>query len=619
MSSALFRISAISLLITFFVSTLAAQQPSPATERQLKDQREQLQAIAMIKQSAGDAPLWDNKKAAVRVLADAADLLWDETPGQGPKWLTKAWELTGKVSGVPRDPNLKDFFTGSDQSVLRVTVLAVARRHDPTLAEKFLRQLSQSEQNGKKERGAFDDRTIRSEQLLQMAQQTIESNPEAALNLAQQSLADGISYTLQNVLTALRKKNVDLANRLFDLALARFRGSQPDPSEAQVLAGYLFQSGFTFSTNPSGQTILAVNPVQRNLSAVASSEPVRARSFLMAVYEVLLTRLPTIDSAEGQLRAQQTLLLANRLIGPYRTFAEQLVPSVQGFLTQLQRQLAIETNLNETSTTTTTGNTTRHSASEARYEERLSEMEEAAARQSNPIARKLAYVEAALATKPVDYQRGKSIAEKIDDDNLRPEVVSFVLYRGALALLQEGQTEKALELAPQISDGLRRAVVRTAIAQRLSANAPDEQRAFSLLNDVARDLEKEEGSIKSAKIALGRVAVVAKLDREQGLMALEQMIETINRLDNFDLHDESAPNLGLAVSSVSSATIPAPRISFSFRQAIEPLVSDHFEEVAAAAERLSARELRAMARLDAAKSYLQIARSIKQAASPAIH
>ena len=573
----------------------------------------------MIKQSAGEAPLWDNTKAAVHVLADAADLLWDETPGQGPKWLTKAWELTGKVSGDARDANLKDFFTSSDQSILRVTVLAVARRHDPALAEKFLRQLSQSEQNEKKERGAFDDRTIRSEQLLQMAQQTIESNPEAALNLAQQSLADGISYTLQNVLTNLRKKNVDLANRLFDLALARFRGSQSDSSEAQVLAGYLFQSGLTFSTNSSGQTILAMNPAQRNLPAVATSEPVRAKSFLTAVYEVLLTRPPAMDSAEGQLRAQQTLLLANRLIGPYRTFAEELVPSVQGFLTQLQRQLAIETNSNETSTAPTTANMTRQSASEGRYEERLSEMEEAAARQSNPVTRKLAYVEATLATKPVDYQRGKRIAEKIDDDNLRPEVISFVLYRGALALLQEGQTEKAFELAPQIGDGLRRAVVRTAIAHRLSANPSDEPRAFSLLNEVERDLEKEEASIKLAKIALARVAVIAKLDREQGLMALEQMMERINRLDSFDLHDESAPNLGLAVSSVSNATIPAPRIGFSFRQAVEPLVPGHFEEVAAAVERLSARDLRAMARLDTAKSYLQTTRSIKQAASRAIH
>jgi hypothetical protein len=619
MSSALLRIPAISLLITLLVSTLAAQQSRPATEGEFKLQREQLQAIAMIKQSAGEAPLWDNTKAAVHVLADAADLLWDETPGQGPQWLTKAWELTGKVSRDPRNANLKDFFTNSDQSVLRVTVLAVARRHDPAFAEKLLLQLSQSEQNEKKEHGAFDDRTIRSEQLLQMAQQTIESNPESALNLAQQSLADGISYSLQNVLTNLRKKNMDFANRLFDLALARFRGSQPDPSEAQVLAGYLFQSGFTFSTNSNGQTILAVNPAQRNLPAVATSEPVRARSFLMAVYEVLLTRPPAIDSAEGQLRAQQTLLLANRLSGPYRTFAEELVPSVQGFLTQLQRQLAIETNLSETSTGTSNGNTTKRTASEGRYEERLAEMEEAAAKQSSPVARKLAYAEAALATKPVDYQRGKRIAEKIDDDNLRPEVISFVLYRGALALLQEGETEKAFELAPQISDGLRRAVVRTAIAQRISANPSDEQRAFSLLNEVQRDLEKEEGSIKLARIALGRVAVIAKFDQGQGLMALEQVMETINRLDSFDWHDESAPNLGLAVSSVSNATIPASRISFSFRQAIEPLISDHFEEVAAAAERLSARDLRAMARLDTAKSYLQIARPIKQAASPAIH
>jgi hypothetical protein len=75
---------------------------------------------------------------------------------------------------------------------------------------------------------------------LRLAQQAIDVNPDQAFSLAQGSLADGISQGLQNILTTLRKKDIDLANRLFDLALARFSSGAPDPSEAEVLAGYLF-------------------------------------------------------------------------------------------------------------------------------------------------------------------------------------------------------------------------------------------------------------------------------------------------------------------------------------------------------------------------------------------
>ncbi|MGZ5435825.1 MAG: hypothetical protein ACXWID_13805 [Pyrinomonadaceae bacterium] len=602
------RSFSITFLLLVSVATAVSQQQSPKTEEDLKLQREHLQAISMVQQSGDEALLWDNKKAAIQVLADAADLLWADSPSRGTNWLTKAWELIDKVSGMPKDEKLKDFFTRSDQSELRNIVLSVARRRDPELAEKFLKQLSQKEPREKKDRGAFDDRTARSEQLLQMAQQAVESTPEVAFSLAERSLADGISYSLQSVLIGLRKKNAELANRLFDMAVARFRSFPSDPSEAQVLAGYLFQSGFTFSTNSSGQTILAVNPTQRNLPAVAASEPQRARNFLVAVYEVLLTRPSALDSAEGKQRAQQTLVLGNRLAGPYRTFAPELVPSVQGFMASLQRQLMFDAGENGLSEAhrpaTPSVNTTKRSSSEEIYERRMSELEDNAEKQSNPIARKLAYVEAAVATRPDEYQRGKRIAEKIDDDNLRPDVVSFLLYRGALFLIQKSELDKAAELAPKISDVARRAVVKIAIARSLSSDALDQERALALLNDVERDLRKEEPSARVAKIALGRAALMAKLDKEQALPALEQAVAIINKLDAFDLRDEAAPDLGLAAFSAADATLAAPRLGFSFRSAIGPLVPAQFERVAAVAGRFTARELSALARLETAKLFL---------------
>ena len=238
-----------------------ANQSGPVNEKELKLQRQRLQAISMIKQSAGEAPLWDNKKAAVRALADAADLLWDENPGQGAKWLNKAWDLIEQVSDAPMDEKMKEYSSHSARSDLRAVVLRVARKHDPKLADKFLKQLSQKQWDEKKEHGAFDARTARSEQLLVLALQAVDTEPGLAFSLAEASLADGISHGLQNVLTGLRKKNIPLSNQLFDLALARFSSSQPDPSEAEVLAGYLFYPGTSFSSNSAGQTIFMTNAI----------------------------------------------------------------------------------------------------------------------------------------------------------------------------------------------------------------------------------------------------------------------------------------------------------------------------------------------------------------------
>src|SRR6185369_3090849 len=101
------------------------------------------------------------------------------------------------------------------------------------------------------------------------------------------------------------------------------------------------------------------------------------------------------------------------------------------------------------------------------YESRLATLEERAEKTVDSTARNLAYVEAVLATDVEDYLRAKSIAEKISDETLKTDAISFVLYRAALALVRKNEFEPATELASQISNNTRRAVVKIAMAQSL--------------------------------------------------------------------------------------------------------------------------------------------------------
>ena len=89
-------------------------------------------------------------------------------------------------------------------------------------------------------------------------------------------------------------------------------------------------------------------------------------------------------------------------------------------------------------------------------------------KEANPALKKAAYVKAAVATRHEDYQRGKRIAEKIDDDDLRADTISFLMYRAALRYLEVAYPDKASELLPQLSAGPRRAVVKIALAQKSS-------------------------------------------------------------------------------------------------------------------------------------------------------
>jgi hypothetical protein len=229
------------------------------------------------------------------------------------------------------------------------------------------------------------------------------------------------------------------------------------------------------------------------------------------------------------------------------------------------------------------------------------------------VERNLTWVEAALAVDVEDYQRAKSIVEKISDETLKADAISFVLFRSALVRVRKKEFEKVIELTSQISHAARRAVVRIAMAQNLfseqNATAEetrlDQQVGLDLLNEVERDLRKEDPSPNVAKILLARVALLGKFDRNQALVALEQSLQSINKLDHFNWKDNAAPKLGIKGSWRSESLADTPRIGFSLRSAIEPLVAAEFDNLLNVSDTLKVREVRGLAQLEIARVFLE--------------
>ena len=154
--------------------------------------------------------------------------------------------------------------------------------------------------------------------------------------------------------------------------------------------------------------------------------------------------------------------------------------------------------------------------------------------------------------------------------------------------------------------------MKIAIAQNAfssSANTEDvkleQQKALDLLTEVERELRKEEPSGNVAKILLGRVALVATVDRNQGLVTLEQSLQAINKLDHFDLKNSAAPRLGIKGSWRSESLADTPRIGFGFRSAIEPLIATEFENLVNLTDTLKSREIRGLAQIEIARLFLE--------------
>lgn len=598
-------------------SALAQQRSTPPNEKDLKRQRQQTRAIALIEQVGTEAELWDDKRAAVEALANAADLLWDRNPARAARWLRKAWDSVDQVTEREQNAALKEFVRQSDKAQLKSLVLRVAHSHDPKLADKFVQELAEQQPEPRKDRGAFDDRTARSEQLLWLAQQAVETDPQLAFNLAQRSLSDGLSFALQNLMTGLRKKDAALGNQLFDLALTRFSSGTADPTEAEVLAGYLFRPGLTFSSNAAGAVMMTMNPAFRNEPPASQTEPERAHRFLLAAYQTFFTRPLSLDTPEDKQRAQKIWVFGNRNLRYYDSVAPEFSVPLKSYLTQLESKLFPEGRGDPFANNRKPGGEPARSEKEI-YESRLAALEERAEKIADPAERNLAWIEAALAVDVEDYPRAKSMAEKISDEPLKADAISFVLFRSALARVRKKEFDKVAELTPQISHAARRAVVMIAMAQSLfgvgeqtaenktaEETKLDQQVGFDLLSEVERELRKEEPSANVAKILLARVALIGRFDRNQALVALEQSLQSINKLGQFDLKNNAAPKLGIKGSWRSESLADTPRIGFSLRSAIEPIVQAEFENLVNLTDNLKVREVRGLAQLEIARVYLE--------------
>lgn len=623
---ALFLVCSLTSPLAALAQNVALTSPplNPAAlkrERSKEEKQNQIgekraRAVSLIEQTALEAPLWQEPEAIVTALTESADLLWEENP-KASLWLSKAWDSIGRVEERENPDELKQIWRGSQRSRMRTIVLAVALKRDAQLADRFLQTLepTESSTNDNLERGAFDDRSARSEQLLRLAASAIDHNPTLALSLADRSLQEGISFNLQTILLQLRLKDPRLANQLFDSALARLNRSPAAFAENQILASYLFRPGQVVARLPDGS--LTVGIVQTKLAeqTPAQSDPARAHNFLAVAQRILLSEsLPTDEQSKI---AGEFVLLADSLAQPFLTYAPELWQPVAVRRGQFAALLSSSTARSSSRISEKARDAANNGAPATEINRlRVEALEEAAENERDPIARKFKFAEAALATLPQNFELGKQLAGKIDhDDDLRDRITTFLDYRAALSFFNENRLEKSEAIASRMPLSLERALVSIAVAQKLVKPRPntdrgpgsadvDQQHALELLFDADKSLKSEAASTNIVKIRLGKISISQLLDSSQALIDFEQAIAVINRLERFDPTDEATPRLGIEGFGTAKFTVPTLNLGFGFRSALEPLVKDNFEATVATIDRLNSPSVRGMCRLLAARQVL---------------
>ncbi|HZN09896.1 MAG TPA: hypothetical protein VFB65_24080 [Pyrinomonadaceae bacterium] len=552
--------------------------------------------------TADEARKWDDKATAARTQAQIADLIWDNNRDNAITYLKAAWDAAGKVEEPKRERSA--FANPSRRNAVRREVLLVAHKRARELAEQWLEQIVEESKSGEKtERGTFDDRTARSAVLLQMAQEVVADNPQAAAELLIDSLRDGVSFNLQSGLLHLQRKDPALAETVVRAAVARLRtAGMIDPNELLTLNSFLFTPGRVFGANTAdnrNQVQLALGGSQVSMPA-GRQNPALAREFLDVAADLLLTA-PVPDGPYALITARRIVSTIGSL---FREMSAHL-PEKAALLQQRARQLDSEARFSTTPIPRKPDMPEFRpgESKESFAERRVDLLEESAAKARDALSRDIGYANAAVATMVERYERGLDLAGKIGDKTLREGVRSWLIYRAVLHLIAAGNLDQAHRLNLKNDDAASRAVCLVAGAQRMIKDK-DTDRAGEWLREAGALVRRSDPDESMARIALGIVSTYGSFDTQAAVDWLLYAVKLIRKAPPVSLNDDRAPELKGISGITPVGEVTRGTSGFSLQTAVAVFPPDQFEQVLYVLNDMTPQEARGIAVLTLCRNFL---------------
>jgi hypothetical protein len=504
-------------------------------------------AISLVISLGNEARSYFDLALRSRVLARAADVVWNSDNVTGQALFRRAWEAAEKgdvedvtVKTKDNPPAMVIALRRMSGRDLRSEVLSMVARRDRALSEEFLTKLKSStdrETEDSKSRPRSGDGWSTSEAIskrLQVAKTLLDDGQvERALEFAGPAL-DQVNASSIAFLCALRAKNPEAADQRFALLLAR---AELDPlSDANTVSGlssYAFSPGFYVTFSADGGAIWSPgDPV-----SPPNLPPAIRNRFFEAAASILLRPLPPPDqdfTSSGRTGKSKVI---RRLLPLFDLYAPDTA-------TALRAQLAALTGNSSTNTTNsespllTQGIKPEDNAGTVleKMQDRLDH-----AKSSQERDEICAAAAVTLATK--DDLRARDVAEKIDDSDRRAEVRQYVDFELVQLAIQK---KKGLEAARLAKTGqlthTQRAWAYTQAARLLLDS--QRERAFELLQEATDETQRVDGTAPDRALLLVGVArQLITADRVRAWQIMDEAVRAANAAESFTGENELISSL----------------------------------------------------------------------------
>ena len=559
-------VSRLCLLMLPFSILAQNKEASKTSEGLSLESQRRAFAISLITSLADEARNYRDGALRPRVLARAADTLWNADSETARTLFRRAWEAAEKgdaegltyksPSGVPaKATDLVTALRRESGYDLRAEVLALATRRDQKLGEEFLKKLTQDRKDERAD-SSYQNSSYSAEDMskrLNLATRLLDDGDIGrALEFAAPAL-NQVNVNSISFLSRLREKRAEAAaDQRFALLLAQ---AELDPSsDANTVSGlssYAFTPGFYVTFNKDG----TARWTQPDQSAAPLKPPKLPASILNKFFQIAATILlrplppPNQDfTTSGRIGKS---MVVKRLLPLFEQYSPDTAVALR---TQLQALNAgPSSELNDESPLLKQGFQTDATGSSM-----LETMQERVDHAKSSRERDLIYADAAVTLASRGDNRAQEFAQKIEDSNRRLQVLRYVDFELVRFALLEKKSSEAIRLAAsEHLSHTQRAWAFMQAAQLLMDSG--RQRALELLEKAANEARRiDVEDPDRTRLLTGVASQFFPVDRIRSWEVMDEVVKTANNSERFsgenvELHFPFATKSGLRITSVGGA------------------------------------------------------------------
>lgn len=556
----------------------AEGEPTKLSEAALIEDQRRTFAVSLLMALTDEARKYRDTALRPRVLARAADTLWDADSDTARTQFRRAWEAAEKADAEDADgggattktknapPAMVIALRKMSGRDLRSEVLTLAARRDRALGEEFLAKLTADtnreaaettgDASGPGTNDSWSTSPAVSKRLILARKLLDDGQVERALEFAAPVLNQVNEKTI-SFLSVLRVTRPQLADQRFLLLLASVElDPSSDANTVSGLSSYAFTPGLYVTFRADGG--VSWTPAEEKISPPNLPANVRSRFFQTAA-NILLRPLPPPDQDFSSAGRTGKYMVMKRLLPLFDQYAPDTAVALRSQLTALAGE-RMNSVVRDENSLMTQGIQPEISSGDV-----LEKMQYRLDRAKTSRERDAIYDDAAAALADQGDARAQDLADKIDNPERRATVRGYV----DLSLVHFAIRKKDAALVARLAKtGVlshpQRAWTYTQAARLLMT--ADRPRALDLLDEALAEARRIEADDPNRARALISAAThFLTVDSARAWEIMSEAVKAANETDEFSgedvgLHVGLATRSGLKLTGIDGSEFSLPKV-----------------------------------------------------------